>query len=86
MAADSILVIENASASLGTRPVLNGVDMHVRPGEVVALFGHNGAGKSTLLRCIMGILPLDRGKISLGFAALRDPDVSGCMTMLTRIR
>jgi ABC-type branched-subunit amino acid transport system ATPase component len=74
MAVSSALVIKQATASLGTRQVLKGIDMHVRCGEVVALFGHNGAGKSTLLRCIMGILPLQKGIISLGFAAWqRDP-------------
>ncbi len=74
MTTDSILTVDNATASLGTRPVLNGVDMHVGPGEVVALFGHNGAGKSTLLRCIMGILPLQSGTVSLNFASWRrDP-------------
>lgn len=68
---DPVLAVHKATASLGSRPVLNGIDMEVRPREVVALFGHNGAGKSTLLRCIMGILPLDGGKVSLGFATWR---------------
>src|SRR5262245_24197659 len=71
MSTDPILIIDKATASLGTRLVLKGVEMHIRPGEVVALFGHNGAGKSTLLRCIMGILPLDSGKISLRFTNWR---------------
>jgi branched-chain amino acid transport system ATP-binding protein len=71
MNTSDFLIVENAKASLGIRPVLDGVDLHVRSGEVVALFGHNGAGKSTLLRCIMGITPLQSGSISLGFTRWR---------------
>ena len=43
---------------------LHGVDLEVRPGEVVALLGANGAGKSTTLRVISGTVPLAGGSIS----------------------
>ncbi|MBB2944636.1 iron complex transport system ATP-binding protein [Actinoplanes lutulentus] len=42
------------SVRLGGREVVSGVDMHVDPGEVVALVGPNGAGKSTLLAALAG--------------------------------
>ena len=71
MATDATLEVERVSASLGKRAVLHEIDMHVGPGEIVALLGHNGAGKSTLLRCIMGIVPLERGAVRLGFAQWR---------------
>lgn len=44
-------------------PVLKGVSVVVRPGEVVGLVGHNGAGKSTLLRTIAGAIRPDGGEI-----------------------
>ncbi|MFD5277459.1 ABC transporter ATP-binding protein [Pseudarthrobacter sp. NPDC058362] len=44
-------------------PVLHGVDLTVRPGEVVAVTGANGAGKSTLLRHANGLLQPDRGAV-----------------------
>ena len=40
----------------GSRSVLRGVDLEVRPGEAVALWGGNGAGKTTALRSILGIV------------------------------
>lgn len=47
------------------RPVLHGVNLHLRPGEVVALFGANGAGKSTLLRLLLGLEKPAAGAILL---------------------
>ncbi len=45
--------------------ILKGVDLAVRPGEIVAVIGPNGAGKSTLLKVIAGILTPHRGTVRL---------------------
>jgi energy-coupling factor transport system ATP-binding protein len=47
-------------------PVLRGLDLAVRPGEVVALLGANGAGKSTVLRLIKGLGKPAAGRVVLG--------------------
>ncbi|MGH8828847.1 MAG: ABC transporter ATP-binding protein [Jiangellaceae bacterium] len=45
--------------------VLHGIDVSVRPGELVAVIGANGAGKSTLLRAVSGLIKPRRGTVRL---------------------
>ena len=47
------------------RPVLQGVDLSIPYGQLVALIGPNGSGKTTLLRCLLGLQPVDAGEIRL---------------------
>ncbi|KQW83843.1 ABC transporter ATP-binding protein [Brevundimonas sp. Root1279] len=62
----SALALVRASATLGGRPVLDGVDLAAAPGELVALVGPNGAGKSSAVRALAGLLPLTGGQARLG--------------------
>ena len=58
----------------GRLPVLDGVDLDVRGGEIVALIGPNGCGKSTLLRLIAGLLVPVAGEATLDGAPIAGPD------------
>lgn len=49
-----LLKIENLHASAGEKPIINGINLEVFPGEVHVLMGPNGAGKSTIANVIMG--------------------------------
>jgi ABC-type multidrug transport system ATPase subunit/signal transduction histidine kinase len=58
-----LLDAEGVSVHFGSVQALAGVDLEIRPGELVALAGENGAGKSTLVRCISGDMVPDAGRI-----------------------
>lgn len=60
---DAILEIEGLTKRFGTMVANDGVDLRVRPGEVVGLLGHNGAGKTTLISQVVGLLRPDSGSI-----------------------
>ena len=51
-----VLEVQGLRAAYGETPILQGVDMTVGRGEIVALIGRNGVGKTTTLRCLMGLL------------------------------
>ncbi len=53
---------------------LDGVDLTIEPGQVVALIGPNGSGKSTLLRVVAGLLAPDRGGVTIDGESIDGPD------------
>jgi lipopolysaccharide export system ATP-binding protein len=58
----------------GGRKVVSGVDLEIRPGEVVGLLGPNGAGKTTTFYMIVGLIKPDGGQIFLDSEEItRDP-------------
>jgi lipopolysaccharide export system ATP-binding protein len=59
------LVVNRIGKSFRKRPVVRGVSLSVRRGEVVGLLGPNGAGKTTCFYMIMGLIPADYGTIEL---------------------
>ncbi len=60
-----ILRVRGLYKRFGRLEVLRGIDLDVRPGEILALVGENGAGKSTVVRCLARTDSMDRGSIEL---------------------
>lgn len=58
-----MLEVNSLVAGYGKKQVLNGLDVVVSYGEIVALIGHNGAGKSTFLKVVFGLLPAWEGRV-----------------------
>ncbi len=59
----TLLQVSELRAGYGAGDVLQGVDLAIEPGEIVAVLGRNGVGKSTLMKAVIGILPARRGRI-----------------------
>lgn len=62
---EPLLSVRGLRKSFGDFEAVAGVDLEVRPGEVVGLLGANGAGKSTLVRCALGLLAPSEGEALL---------------------
>ena len=52
-------------ATVNQKTALNGVSLHLAPGDFVTVIGGNGAGKSTLLNAVAGVWKVDSGKIAI---------------------
>jgi iron(III) transport system ATP-binding protein len=57
------LTFENIGMKFGDKVALDGVDLHIEPGEVVSLLGQSGSGKTTLLRIAAGIERPSQGRL-----------------------
>jgi branched-chain amino acid transport system ATP-binding protein len=62
-APEPLLQVSGLRAGYGAVEVLFGVDLALRPGEVLALMGRNGAGKSSLLKALIGLMPRASGRV-----------------------
>ena len=58
-----MMELRQLRAGYGEHMVLDGIDLALRPGEVLALLGPNGSGKITLIRAALGLLPLAGGQV-----------------------
>lgn len=61
----SKLIVSGLSVGYGAAPVLHGISLEIRPGEIVTIVGANGAGKTTLLKALSGVLRPFGGRIAL---------------------
>lgn len=59
----SFLEVEHLKVNYGGIHALKGIDLHIAPGELVALIGSNGAGKSTTLKALAGLQHCTAGKL-----------------------
>ena len=60
-----MLEVTGLKSGYGRIPILMGIDLTVRQGEFIGVFGHNGMGKTTLMRTLAGHIKSTAGKVSL---------------------
>jgi len=82
----SLIRVENVVKKFGPFTALNGVNIEVFPGEVLALLGDNGAGKSTLIKTLAGVHAPNSGQIYIegqpvNFRSPRDATAAGIGTV-----
>jgi len=65
------LRVEQLSADLGSRAILERIDFQLAPATILGLVGPNGSGKSTLIRCITGALMPTQGGVQIGGHSMR---------------
>jgi ABC-2 type transport system ATP-binding protein len=76
-----MLRIENLTKTYGDKKAVDGLSLHIAPGEICAFIGHNGAGKTTTLKSCCGILKFDSGEIYIGGKSIKT-DPLGCKEQL----
>jgi polar amino acid transport system ATP-binding protein len=70
------LKVVNLKKNYDTKVVLDGVDLEVFPGQIVAVIGSSGSGKSTVLRCVNLLEEIQDGQIFLEGVEISEPDVN----------
>ncbi|MDR1655501.1 MAG: ABC transporter ATP-binding protein [Treponema sp.] len=66
------ITLDNLSKSFGSNKILDGFNLSVKKGDLVAFLGPSGCGKTTALRCIAGLTALDSGRITVGGKDITD--------------
>lgn len=65
-----MISIKKVNQLYGGTQILWGLDLDIVPGSITCIMGRNGVGKTTLLKAIMGLLPIQRGEITMEGATL----------------
>ncbi|MDP2056260.1 MAG: ATP-binding cassette domain-containing protein, partial [Thiobacillus sp.] len=74
---DNLVEIEDVEFGYGDRPVLKGINLTARRGQVIAIMGSSGCGKTTLLRLIGGQIKPGQGKVRVAGESLGELDSAG---------
>lgn len=67
-----MLRIENLTKRYGDKKAVDGLSLHIAPGEICGFIGHNGAGKTTTIKSCCGILNFDEGEVYINGISLKE--------------
>ncbi len=71
-----MIIVKNLHKKFGDLSVLNGINEHISPGEVVVVIGPSGSGKSTFLRCLNLLEDVTEGEIYVDDQMINAPKVN----------
>lgn len=74
-AAGAAIHFENVEFAYGEKPVLRGINLEIKPGQLVALVGPSGAGKTTMSNLLLRFYDPQRGRLRIGGVDIRDVSV-----------
>ncbi len=80
-----LLRLTDVGRAFGATQAVDGVSLDIRQGETLGVVGESGSGKSTLARCVVGLVPADRGSIDYGGTELRGLSRAGWAPIRRRI-
>lgn len=72
--AETMLTVTDLRAGYGGKPVLQGVNLTVAKGEIVAVIGRNGVGKSTLMKTLIGLIGTMAGEVNFAGTSIKSMD------------
>ena len=79
-----MLQISHYTKCYDDKKAVDDLTLHIAPGEIYGFIGHNGAGKTTTLKAAVGILPFDRGEITVCGKSIKDDPIA-CKKLLAYI-
>ena len=79
-----MLHIQNLTKIYGTKKAVDGLTLHIQPGEIYGFIGHNGAGKTTTLKAVCGLLQFNEGEITIAGHSIKDEPLE-CKKLLAYI-
>lgn len=82
---DNLIAIKDVSFAYGSRPILEGINMMIPRGKVVAIMGISGSGKTTLLRLISGTVKPGKGEVRVAGVSVPDLDRDGLYRLRRRM-
>jgi len=82
---DNLVEVQGLHFAYANRPILKGIDLTARRGQVIAIMGNSGCGKTTLLRLIGGAMRPTRGTLTVDGRSVAELDQAGLYRMRRRM-
>ena len=67
-----MLEVKHLHKKFGNKTVLNGISFTAERGEITVLIGVNGIGKTTIMNMIMGLIPIQKGEVSIDGQVIKE--------------